>query len=155
MKPPPTHTPFFSTFCLHIYFQWNFYFISYDKSRGSTDISCCYHTIIWIWTHTRAIKKTKRDEIIQKIIDCLWKCMESCIGTENLVFCSGYSSSKCTKGVQGTWHSPNTLITMLQDQCFRVMAYPSHSHRADTPFTRHLGTHWAALWALDPWEPSA
>ena len=65
--------------------------------------------------------------------NCHWKkSIKSWIGTNNLAFCSGWNGpknyliSKYTKYVfkiQRVRHSPNTLLTMVDDQVLRMIPY--------------------------------
>jgi len=50
------------------------------------------------------------------------------IKLKNVVFCSSYNiptlfrnTKMYTQEVQGTWHSPNTLPTMIHAQAFRII----------------------------------
>ena len=68
--------------------------------------------------------------------NCHWKkSIKSWIGTNNLAFCSGWNGpknyliSKYTKYVfkiQRVRHSPNTLLTMVDDQVLRMITRHRH-----------------------------
>ena len=52
--------------------------------------------------------------------------------------------------MQGVWHSPNTLLTMVRGQTFRILTWQLWIKRA-TP-SCHLMMCWRAMWS-EPWEP--
>jgi hypothetical protein len=66
-----------------------------------------------------------------------------------------YSFSKSTKYVfcvQGAWHSPNTLLTMVHGQAFRIITrLPSPIERAPLSANRRLTEQ---LCRYEPCEPS-
>ena len=72
--------------------------------------------------------------------DCHRKSMEIWIWTTISIFCSTYSFLKSTKdflNILRVWHSPNTFLTMVHGQAFRIITWQPSIH--------HLGMCWAAL----------
>jgi hypothetical protein len=66
--------------------------------------------------------------------------MEIWIWTTISIFCSTYSFLKSTKdffNMLRVWHSPNTFLTMVHGQAFRIITWQPSIH--------HLGMYWAAL----------
>ena len=76
------------------------------------------------------------ESIVSMTFDC-HRNMESWVGTENVVFCSGYNvptlffkSTTEAFSMQGAWHSPNMLPTMVQGQaCHIINTHPLPSSR--------------------------
>ena len=79
------------------------------------------------------------------------KSIECWVGTTNLVFCSGYNLSTFSKStkedlnMQGAWHSPNTLPTVVHCQAFCIITWQPPIKRK-LPIW-HLRMHWTALWS--------
>ena len=66
--------------------------------------------------------------LLRETFDCHWKGMESWVGMRNVVIWSRLQCANSLKevfSVQGTWNSPNTLPTMVNDQAFRMIAWQS------------------------------
>jgi len=45
--------------------------------------------------------------------------------------------------VQGAWHPPNTVPTIVHGHAFRIISW--QPNREDTAIW-HIGTHWAVMW---------
>jgi hypothetical protein len=79
------------------------------------------------------------------IFNCLWKSMENWKRTKNLIFSSGYNAPtlffKSTKEIfdmQETWHSPNTVVTMVNGQTFCVITWRLW-HARNVALSKHSG----------------
>ena len=86
--------------------------------------------------------------LLRETFDSHWKGMESWMGMGNVVIWSRLQCANSFKevfSVQGTWNSPNTLPTMVNDQAFRMIAWQSPS-TIEAPPNHHPAARWSALW---------
>jgi hypothetical protein len=91
--------------------------------------------------------------------DCHWKRIGSLVCTTNIFFVAAailllFGFLKSTKEIfslQGAWHSPSTLNTMVHGQAFSIITLQSPIHATPTrskgnPPVRFQKMRWAALW---------